>query len=155
MIVETGGLDTKAQNTKDMIIAEINKVRAVPNNAGLGVIYWEPQASRNWGQYPLSAWTTGTTPQPTIAMDAFLTVTDALSNTTESNLKMKFDAQNQTLDFNETLDSILVMDIKGVVVKTIANSRSISVNNLPIGVYLIQAKSINAISASVFKYIQK
>jgi len=155
MIVETGGLDTKAQNTKDMLIAEISKVMAVPNNAGLGVIYWEPQASRNWGQYALSAWTTGTTPQPTIAMDAFLTVTNALSNTTESNLEMKHNVQNQTLDFNEMLDSITLFDIKGMVVKTITNSSSISVTNLPTGIYLIQAHVLNSDSPVVFKFIQK
>jgi len=155
MIVETGGQDTKAQNTKDMLIAEISKVMAVPNNAGLGVIYWEPQASRNWGQYALSAWTTGATPQPTIAMDAFLTVTDALSSTKESNLEMKHNVQNQTLDFNESLDSIVMIDIKGMVVKTITNSSSISVTNLPTGIYLIQAHRLKAGSPVVFKFIQK
>jgi arabinogalactan endo-1,4-beta-galactosidase len=155
MIVETGGLDTKAQNTKDMLIAEINKVMAVPNKAGLGVIYWEPQASRNWGQYPLSAWTTGATPQPTIAMDAFLTETNVVSSITTTPLKMTHNVQNQTLDFNATLDTIDVIDLNGVVKKTVTHSSSISLNNLPASVYLIQAHVPNASSSLAFKCIHK
>jgi arabinogalactan endo-1,4-beta-galactosidase len=69
MVVEVGGEDTAAQNTKDMLIAVMNKVKAVPNNKGLGVIYWEPQGASNWSGYNLSAWQTNG--KPTIALDAF------------------------------------------------------------------------------------
>ena len=69
MIVEVGGEDTKALNTYNMLVAVQSKVKAVPGNKGLGVIYWEPQGARSWSQYPLSAW--GNDGKPTVALDAF------------------------------------------------------------------------------------
>lgn len=68
MIVEVGGEDTKPQNTYDMLIAVIQKVKAVSNNKGLGVFYWEPQGQSSWSGYALSAWMYG---KPTKAMEAF------------------------------------------------------------------------------------
>jgi arabinogalactan endo-1,4-beta-galactosidase len=70
MVVEVGGEDTKPQNTYDMLVAVMQKVKAVPDRKGLGVIYWEPQGARSWSKYPLSAW--GEDGRPTKAMDAFL-----------------------------------------------------------------------------------
>lgn len=70
MVVEVGGEDTKAQNTYDMLVAVIQKVKAVPGGKGLGVIYWEPQGARSWSHYALSAW--GDDGKPTKALDAFL-----------------------------------------------------------------------------------
>lgn len=70
MVVEVGGEDTREQNTYDMLVAVMKKVKAVPAKKGLGVIYWEPQGARNWSQYPLSAWRDDG--RPTKAMDAFL-----------------------------------------------------------------------------------
>lgn len=70
MVVEVGGEDNKVQNTYDMLVAVIKKVKEVPGGKGLGVMYWEPQGARSWSQYPLSAW--GADGRPTKAMDAFL-----------------------------------------------------------------------------------
>jgi arabinogalactan endo-1,4-beta-galactosidase len=70
MVVEVGGEDTKAQNTYDMLIAVLQKVREVPDGKGLGVFYWEPEGARSWSHYALSAW--GDDGKPTKAMDAFL-----------------------------------------------------------------------------------
>lgn len=70
MVVEVGGEDDKPQNSYDMLRAVIEKVRAVPNNKGLGVFYWEPQGARSWSHYALSAW--GNDGKPTKAMDAFI-----------------------------------------------------------------------------------
>lgn len=70
MVVEVGGEDNKPQNTYDMLVAVIQKVKAVPDGNGLGVIYWEPQGARSWSKYPLSAW--GNDGRPTKALDAFL-----------------------------------------------------------------------------------
>lgn len=69
MVVEVGGEDTKPQNTYDMLVAVIQKVKAVPDGKGLGVIYWEPEGARSWSRYPLSAW--GEDGRPTKALDAF------------------------------------------------------------------------------------
>lgn len=70
MVVEVGGEDTQPQNTYDMLLAVQRKVREVPGQKGLGVIYWEPQGARSWSHYELSAW--GADGRPTKAMDAFL-----------------------------------------------------------------------------------
>lgn len=153
MVVEVGGLDTKAQNTKDMLVAVIQKLRAVPNNAGLGIIYWEPQASRNWGHYPLSAWGTGAKPQPTVALDAFLTPTD-LQESNVNGLTLTQNMQNHTLTFNETVASIEVINMNGVTIKTSTNTDSISVNDLSMGLYIIRARLQKNSPAGIFKYIK-
>ncbi len=70
MVVEVGGEDNKVQNTYDMLIAVLKKVKEVPNGKGLGVFYWEPQGARSWSHYGLCAW--GDDGKPTKAMDAFL-----------------------------------------------------------------------------------
>lgn len=70
MVVETGGDYTKVQNTYDMLVAVIAKVKAVPGNKGLGVIYWEPEGAKNWSGYQLSCW--GDNGRPTSAINAFL-----------------------------------------------------------------------------------
>jgi arabinogalactan endo-1,4-beta-galactosidase len=69
MIVEVGGIDTQEQNTYDMLTAVIKAVKAVPNNKGLGVIYWEPQGAKSWSHYDLSAWKSDG--KPSMALDAF------------------------------------------------------------------------------------
>ncbi|CCH03266.1 arabinogalactan endo-1,4-beta-galactosidase [Fibrella aestuarina BUZ 2] len=69
MVVEVGGEDTEVQNTYDMLVAVQQKVKAVPNRKGLGVLYWEPQGARSWSKYGLSAW--GNDGKPTKALAAF------------------------------------------------------------------------------------
>lgn len=72
MVVEVGGPDNQAQDTYNMLVAVIEKTKAVPAGKGLGVIYWEPQGERNWsGGYPLSCWYSNG--RPTAAINAFLT----------------------------------------------------------------------------------
>lgn len=70
MVVEVGGDYTLVQNTYDMLVAVIEKVKAVPNHKGLGVIYWEPEGAKSWSHYQLSCW--GEDGKPTKALDAFL-----------------------------------------------------------------------------------
>lgn len=69
MVVEVGGEDDKIQNTKELLEATIKAVRNVPNNKGIGVLYWEPQGARSWSHYALSAWLENGQPSP--ALDAF------------------------------------------------------------------------------------
>jgi arabinogalactan endo-1,4-beta-galactosidase len=69
MVVEVGGEDTKVQNTYDMLIAVIKKVKEVPNEKGMGVFYWEPEGAKSWSHYSLSAW--GDDGKPSKALDAF------------------------------------------------------------------------------------
>lgn len=69
MVVEVGGEYDKVQNTYEMLAATIKAVKNVPNNKGLGVIYWEPQGEKSWSGYSLSAWQSDGKPSP--ALDAF------------------------------------------------------------------------------------
>ena len=69
MVVEVGGVDEQVQNTKELLAATIKAVRAVPDNKGLGVLYWEPQGAKSWSGYALSAWQQDGKPSP--ALDAF------------------------------------------------------------------------------------
>ncbi|MER2492879.1 ricin-type beta-trefoil lectin domain protein [Catenovulum sediminis] len=79
--------DMVARYNKDVVITEvgapwdhpeapeiisdmISKVRQVNNGRGLGIFYWEPQAS-NWNGYTLGAWDPNTG-KPTETLDAFL-----------------------------------------------------------------------------------
>jgi len=70
MVVETGGTDTAINTTYNMLVAAIEKVRAVPGGKGLGVMYWEPEGAFSWSAYGLSCW--GSDGKPTHALDAFL-----------------------------------------------------------------------------------
>jgi arabinogalactan endo-1,4-beta-galactosidase len=69
MIVEVGGEDDKVQNTYELLVATIKAVKNVPNNKGLGVLYWEPQGAKSWSGYSLSAWLPDGKPSP--ALNAF------------------------------------------------------------------------------------
>ena len=69
MVVEVGGEDDKIKNTYELLAATIKAVKNVPNNKGLGVLYWEPQGARSWSHYALSAWLENGQPSP--ALDAF------------------------------------------------------------------------------------
>jgi arabinogalactan endo-1,4-beta-galactosidase len=69
MIVEVGGEDDKVQNTYELLVATIKAVKNVPNNRGLGVLYWEPQGAKSWSGYSLSAWLPNGKPSP--ALNAF------------------------------------------------------------------------------------
>lgn len=69
MVVEVGGDYTLEQNTHDMLVAVIKAVKEVPDNKGLGVIYWEPQGAKSWSGYQLNAWRNDG--KPSMALDAF------------------------------------------------------------------------------------
>lgn len=69
MIVEIGGLDTEPHTTYNMIKEVIEILRAVPNNRGKGVFYWEPEGAASWSGYRYSAW--GKDGRPTKALAAF------------------------------------------------------------------------------------
>jgi arabinogalactan endo-1,4-beta-galactosidase len=69
MVVEVGGEYDKVENTKALLEATIKAVRALPDNKGLGVLYWEPQGEKSWSGYSLSAWLPNGQPSP--ALDAF------------------------------------------------------------------------------------
>lgn len=69
MVVEVGGDYSLVEDTKNMLTAVIKAVKAVPNNKGIGVLFWEPQGEKNWSGYQLNAWQSNGKPSP--ALDAF------------------------------------------------------------------------------------
>ncbi|GAB3868869.1 hypothetical protein GCM10028824_14890 [Hymenobacter segetis] len=69
MVVETGIAANVPIPAQQMLLDLMAKTRAVPNNKGLGVLYWEPQAY-NWMGYGLGIW--DSTGRPTVAINAFL-----------------------------------------------------------------------------------
>jgi arabinogalactan endo-1,4-beta-galactosidase len=69
MISEVGMPWDEAAACKLFLQDIIAKTKALPNNKGLGVFYWEPQCFNNWQQYNKGAF--DNSGRPTIAMDAF------------------------------------------------------------------------------------
>ncbi len=69
MIVEVGMPWDDAANCKLFISDLITKVKSIPNQKGLGVLYWEPQSYNNWKGYTLGAF--DNSGKPTVAMEAF------------------------------------------------------------------------------------
>ena len=76
MVVEVGGDYTKVQNTYDMLLAVIAAVKKVPDNKGLGVIYWEPEGEKSWSGYQLNAWQSNG--KPSLALNAFKNDTNSV-----------------------------------------------------------------------------
>lgn len=105
MVVETGGLYFEVQNTYDMIVAVIQKVLAVPDKMGLGVIYWEPQGEKSWSGYNLSCWESGG--KPTRALNAFLY--DVSTKMEESE-----NIQVVTIHPNPAAGGTFILDLKGI-----------------------------------------
>lgn len=105
MVVETGGLFDQVQNTYDMLTAVIQKVNAVPNHKGLGVMYWEPEGEKSWSGYSLSCWSSNG--KPNAVLDAFLH---------DSSLGVKF-IQNKKEVFiypNTVSDGLLQIELNGL-----------------------------------------
>lgn len=69
MVVEVGMPWDQATACNQFLGDLINKTKAVTNNMGLGVLYWEPQAYNNWQGYTLGAF--DNTGKPTVALAAF------------------------------------------------------------------------------------
>ncbi|WP_206680671.1 glycosyl hydrolase 53 family protein [Hymenobacter polaris] len=69
LVVEVGMPAYVPLATREFLYDIIAKTQAVPGNAGLGVLYWEPEAY-NWQGYTLGAW--GTDGRATAGLDGFL-----------------------------------------------------------------------------------
>lgn len=71
IIAETGMDYRAAENCQGMIADMLSKLRAVKNNMGLGILYWEPQAGPGYNSgYNLGAW--GANGRPTTALKGFI-----------------------------------------------------------------------------------
>lgn len=84
MICETGEEETKEGDTYNLLRKELNAIKAVPNQKGLGVFYWEPEANSSImpDDYHLGATKVigEKTLQFTSALDAFKTGVEYLGN---------------------------------------------------------------------------
>lgn len=70
MICEVGMSASDAEVCKSFLSDLIQKVKSLPDQKGLGVFYWEPQAYKSWKGYKLGAF--DDSGKPTVALDAFL-----------------------------------------------------------------------------------
>ncbi|MFT3753825.1 MAG: glycosyl hydrolase 53 family protein [Paludibacter sp.] len=151
MVVETGGEDTKPQNTFDMLLAVQNKVLAVPDNSGLGVFYWEPEGARSWSNYALSAW--GSNGRPTMALDAFNISTGLDISKTEPVFAL-WNEQSLSFTLNCDAAKITLIDLSGVEICRSDNSRSIPGGGLSTGTYLLKVNLSNSTDSVVLKVIR-
>lgn len=69
MVCEVGMPWDSAEECKEFLTYILTKVKAIPNNKGLGVFYWEPECDAAWNQYTLGAFNGNGT--PTVAMEAW------------------------------------------------------------------------------------
>lgn len=70
MIVEIGEESNKSEECYNMLKDVIKRVKRLPANNGLGVMYWEPEGAESWSKYKLSCWENSG--KPTKAIEAFL-----------------------------------------------------------------------------------
>jgi len=148
MVVEVGGDYTLVQNTYNMIVAVIQKVKAVPNSKGLGVIYWEPEGEKSWSGYQLSCWSADG--KPTAALNAFLTNSAGLNMINDASGFELYPNPcyggllNFTFRTSTGTHEVRIFDLEGRLVeeKKIDNSTrsSIRLDLLP-GVYLVNVDS--------------
>jgi arabinogalactan endo-1,4-beta-galactosidase len=69
MVLEVGMSWDQASTCNAFLADLIAKVKLVPNNRGLGVVYWEPECYNNWQGYSLGAF--DNSGKPTVALNAF------------------------------------------------------------------------------------
>lgn len=69
MVVEVGMSWDQPAAANAFLSDMIAKVKSIPNNKGLGVLYWEPEAYNNWQGYTLGAF--DNSGKPTAALNAF------------------------------------------------------------------------------------
>ncbi len=69
MIVEVGMSWDSINECGSFLTDIIQKVRSIPGEKGLGVLYWEPESYNNWKAYTLGAF--DNSGKPTTALNAF------------------------------------------------------------------------------------
>jgi arabinogalactan endo-1,4-beta-galactosidase len=69
MVVEVGMSWDQPAASQSFLADIIAKTKSIPNNKGLGVLYWEPQSYNNWQGYTLGAF--DNSGKPTSALNAF------------------------------------------------------------------------------------
>ena len=70
LIVETGGVDEKEDETFNLLADIIDEIHGQQKSKG--VLLWEPQGAKSWSKYPLSAWKEDGC--PTKALDALCSI---------------------------------------------------------------------------------
>jgi arabinogalactan endo-1,4-beta-galactosidase len=69
MMCEVGMPVDQAETCRLFLDDLIRKMKQVPDNKGLGVLYWEPECHNNWKGYKLGAFDNAG--KPTVALNAF------------------------------------------------------------------------------------
>lgn len=91
MVCETGGYEIEENETYQLLRQEINALKSIPNNKGIGIFYWEPEVNSSVlpDSYPLGATKVvgENTLQFTSALNAFSTNPVFMSNETTFEIK--------------------------------------------------------------------
>lgn len=112
MIAEVGGLESDPAQSYNIIRAVIDKVQSVPNNKGIGVFYWEPEANSSVlpDKYPLGSTSvvSGNTLKFTTAINAFKNTTDAVNTTSVYQIVNRYSCKSLNVSGGSTADGATI-----------------------------------------------
>lgn len=138
MIVETG----MSWDSPDAY-AFLSYLIQQTSTVGKGVLYWEPQAYKQWKSYSMGAFDDNG--RPTRALDAFRQATSR--EETNSAVRISYDRSQQQLSFSEQLRSLNIYSTSGRLEQQAANLSSLSVKGLNKGIYILQYQTQTATTA--------
>lgn len=141
MIVETG----MSWDSPDAF-AFLSYLIQQTKTLGQGVLYWEPQAYRQWYNYSLGAFDNNG--RPTQALDAFKLATSV--ENPDSSVSIRYDRFQQKLIFSEHVRSLSVYSISGRLEQKAAHLNSLSTEKFKSGIYILQYQTETA-TTDVFK----
>lgn len=139
MIVECGMSWDTPDICKSFLTDLIAKTKQVTGNKGTGVMYWEPECNNNWNGYSLGAF--DNSGKPTIALDAFNTGTEVISQKNNP-VSVRWDGQSRTIIFNEQVLTATLFDLNGKLIIQENNCNSIKTESMVKGIYILQVKQL-------------
>lgn len=139
MVSEIGMPWSDANASYSFIKDIITKTKAVSQNKGLGVFYWEPQCYNGWNGYQKGAF--DNLGRPTRAMDAFLqdVVSEVAEEPSHNNISIFPNPFSEELNINEENTNYEIFDLSNkLMAHGVATDSKISTSHLPKGLYLFK-----------------
>ena len=128
MIVETG-MSWDSPDAYSFLSYLIQQTKTI----GKGVLYWEPQAYKQWKNYSLGAFDNNG--RPTVALDAFRLATSV--EEVNNAVRISYDRSLSTLFFSKPLRSLSIYSSSGRLEKKGTNLSSMPLNNVESGIYIL------------------